>query len=378
MILTDAVLNAYINANIMLIFAFTLWNFIQFTTRKLNYQLPYIYELRLLNGVFLAILLSPIAIVILAALTQFGLISPNFSMSISDFAVAQYLNGSIEMKATEFEEMLGLRNTFVQHYLAGTTNSGLIIPGIFMIGFITFMGYSIVNIFKLRSILRRSYGWRQFGDLKILLSDTTFIPFSTRSLKTRYVVIPSGMLVDNGDLKMVLGHEFQHIRQGDVEWAFLLEALRPFFFWNPAFYFWKRQVHQLRELACDQQLVSVKKFDVQAYCECLLNVCSNSISKNDKYSIALPTVPFVQVDRSLFKVNAARFLKQRIVAIVEPATSQISHKAFTCLLLPCMALVIFTCLALQGPREWSQDRLMLSTIVNLERLEIRNTLNTAQ
>ncbi len=374
MILTDAVLNAYINANIMLIFAFGLWSLAKYTTQKLNTQLPYILQLRLLNGIFLAIVLSPIAIAALTASIHLGLLSPEFSMRVSDFAVAQYLNGSIEMKAVEFERIMGMRNEVTQSILNLETPVGMFIAGLFLAGFITLLSRSIINIFKLRTILRSSYAWRQCGSLKILLSDKTFIPFSTRSLKTRYVVIPSGMLVENNDLKMALAHEFQHIRQGDVEWAFALEALRPFFFWNPAFYFWKRQVQHLRELACDQQLVSSRKFDAKAYCECLLKVCRNSIRKDDSYSIALPSVPFVQVDRTPFSINAATALKQRIVAIVEPAAAPVSRKAFACLLIPAMVMVMLASLTIQSPSDWSQDRLMLSTIVNLERLEVRNTL----
>ncbi|MEH6360783.1 MAG: M56 family metallopeptidase [Amylibacter sp.] len=373
MILTDAVLNAYINANIMLIFAFALWNFTQYTIKKLKIQLPYVLRLRLLNGVFLAIALSPIAIATIAGFIQIGLLSSGFSMSASDFVVAQYLNGSIEMKAVEFERILGIRNALMQNVLSPNTSTGFYITGLFSIGCTAFLGRSIINIFKLRSVLRSSYAWRQFGNLRILLSDTTFIPFSTRSLKTRYVVIPSGMLAESDDLKMALGHELQHIRQGDVEWAFILEALQPFFFWNPVFYFWKRQVQHLRELACDQQLVLNKRFNIQAYCECLLKVCKNSIRKDDSYSIALPTVPFVQVENSPLGLDAAASLRQRIIAIVDPVTAPISRKAFACLLLPSMALVILMSLTIQKSGDWSQDRLMLSTIVNLERLENRNS-----
>ncbi len=374
MILTDAVLNAYINANIMLIFAFGLWSLARYITQKLKVKLPYILQLRLLNGIFLAIVLSPIAIMALTASINLGLITPDFSIRVSDIAVAQYLNGSIEMKAVEFERILGMRNEVMQSILNFETPAGVFIAGLLLIGFTTHLGQSIINIFKLRTILSSSYAWRQCGGLKILLSDKTFIPFSTRSLKTRYVVIPSGMLAESNDLKMALAHEFQHIRQGDEEWAFVLEALRPFFFWNPVFYFWKRQVQHLRELACDQQLVSDRKFDAKAYCECLLKVCKNSIRKDDSYSIALPSVPFVQVDKTPFSVNAATALKQRIVAIVEPAAAPISRKAFACMLLPAMALVMIASLTIQSPSDWSQDRLMLSTIVNLERLEVRNTL----
>lgn len=373
MTLTDTVLNAYINANIMLIFAFALWNFTRYIINKLKFQLPYIFQLRLLNGVFLAIALSPVAIIALTTCIHLGLISQDFSLRASDFAVAQYLNGSIEMKAVEFERILGIRNTLTQDIFTLETSIGIFIAGLFFVGFATLLGRSIINIFKLRSILRKSYVWRQFGNLKILLSDTTFIPFSTRSLNTRYVVIPSGMLAQSDDLKMALGHEFQHMRQADVEWAFVLEALHPLFYWNPVFFFWKRQVQQLRELACDQQLVANKHFDIQAYCECLLDVCKNSIRKDDNYSIALPTVPFVHVDSTPLGLNAAASLKQRIIAIVDPVAAPISRKAFSCILLPTMALVILASLSIQRSGDWSQDRLMLSTIVNLERMENRSS-----
>jgi beta-lactamase regulating signal transducer with metallopeptidase domain len=377
MILTESVLNAYINANIMLVFAFALWNLTRFLADRMKFQLPYIFQLRLLNGVFLAIVLSPVAILLINAFIQFGLLPPKFSISVSDFVIAQYLNGSIEMKATEFEQMLGIRNAMIQGVLNAKSYTGHILTGLFAIGFAIVIGRTALNIRKLRSILRTSYTWRRFGNVKILLSDTTFIPFSTRSLKTRFVVIPSGMLTNSSDLKMALAHEFQHIRQGDVEWEFILEALRPFFFWNPVFIYWKRQVQHLRELACDQQLISKQTFGIQAYCECLLKVCRNSIRKNDQYSIALPTVPFVQVGHSMLGPNSAKFLKKRIVAIVDPTiTAPISRRAFACLLLPSMALVIFAALTIQAPRDWSQDRLMLSTIVNLERLETRTA--TAQ
>jgi beta-lactamase regulating signal transducer with metallopeptidase domain len=373
MILTETVLNAYINANIMLLFAFALWHLLRYLSNKLNFPLPYIFQLHLLNGVFLAIALSPIAIGMMAALMQLNLIPPDFSMRASDFIIAQYLNGGIDMKASEFEQVIGLRGTLTQNFLNVDTVAEYITVGLFLTGFTALIGNSLFNIIKLRSILRSSYTWRRFGALHILLSDTTFIPFSTRGLNTHYVVIPSGMLAENDDLKMALGHEFQHIRQGDIEWAFVLEALRPFFFWNPVFFFWKRQVLHLRELACDQQLVTTRKFNAKAYCECLLHVCQNSIRKDDRYSIALPSVPFVQVSRPPFGMSSTKALSERIVAIIDPVPNPISRKAFACLLLPTMALVILTSLTIQAPGDWSQDRLMLSTVVNLERLDHVNS-----
>ncbi len=375
MITAETVFNAFINANIMLIFAYFLWSFTRYILKKFKAPLAYVMQLRLLNGMFLAIALSPLAVFALAVFMQVGLISPSFSISISDFAVAQFLHGNIEIKATEFEKILGLRETITQNILSLNTPASTFIVGLFVAGFSICLASSLLHIFKLRAILRSCYQWRQFGDLKLLLSDTTFVPFSTRGFKTRYVVIPSGMLANSTDLKIVLHHEFQHMRQGDVEWEFIQEALRPLFFWNPVFLLWKRQVQKLRELACDQVLISNKKLDALTYCECLLNVCSNSIRKDDRYSIALPAVPFVHIDQRPFGVSTQEFLKQRVIAIVEPVRrKRLSRKAFRMLLLPSMALVILTSLVLQEAADWSQDRLMLSTIVNLERLEARNSV----
>lgn len=374
MIATETIFNAYINANIMLLFAFSLWGFTRFIITKFKIPLAYSLQLRLLNGVFLAIILSPLVVILITQLTHVGLLSQSFAMNISDFSIAQFLNGSIEMKASEFEKVLGLRSAFTENVLGMNSNIATISVAIVSIGFALLVARSLKNIFKLRSILRSCYEWRQFGNIKLLLSDTTFVPFSTRSFKTRYVVIPSGMLANNKDLKIVLAHEFQHMRQGDIEWEFIHEVLSPLFFWNPAFILWKRQVQKLRELACDQELVITKKLDIRTYCDCLLNVCRDSLRKNDRYTIALPTVPLVQVDRRIFGLNSEKFLKERIVAIVEPTTLPFSRKAFRFLLLPCMALVILAGLSLQKSGDWSQDRIMLSTIVNLERLDARNSL----
>jgi hypothetical protein len=41
-----------------------------------------------------------------------------------------------------------------------------------------------------------------------------------------------------------------------------------------------------------------------------------------------------------------------------------------------LAGVLLSAMAIQSPGDWSQDRLMLSTIVNLERLDEINRMST--
>jgi len=42
------------------------------------------------------------------------------------------------------------------------------------------------------------------------------------------------------------------------------------------------------------------------------------------------------------------------------------------LMLPLMAFIVFSSIIIHNGSDWSQDRIMLSTIVNLERLDVIN------
>ncbi len=172
---------------------------------------------------------------------------------------------------------------------------------------------------------------------------------------------------------MAIGHEFQHMRQFDLEWEIALELLRPVFFWNPAYYLWKRQVEQLRELSCDQRVLVRKRYDPKIYCDCLLHVCQNSLVKGPLFSVALPKVALIQMDRALFGRNSALFLRQRVNSLLDGNAEKYPKSVFVGLMIPLLAIVAFSTLALQKPDDWSQDRIMLSTIINLERLAERNS-----
>jgi len=374
MIQINSILDAYIDANLLLIFAFSMWIVVRFLVAKLGMSHAYTTQLKLLNGVFLAVALSPFFVFGFGQILQSGVVSNEFSLNLSDFVLAQYLNGSIEMKPTQFENILGMRDAFTDNLLGLKTTTSIVIAAFLASGFAAVVTRTTLSVIRLRRIIRNSFAWRRFGNIHLLLSDTTHVPFSTRSLRKHFIVIPSGMLAQNDDLRMALGHEFQHLRQGDIEWEITLEMLKPLFFWNPAFLFWKRQVEHLRELTCDQQVLSRKGYDVQAYCECLLRVCHNSLRKTNRLQIIVPSVAFVQVDRSLFGSQSVRFLRHRMTSLFDADLGDRYNKSFRLLLVPLMGIIILTSLAIQKPNDWSQDRIMLSTIINLERLDVRNSL----
>ena len=171
---------------------------------------------------------------------------------------------------------------------------------------------------------------------------------------------------------MAMTHELQHIRQGDINWEIAMEVLRPLFFWNPAFILWKRIVDQLRELSCDQQVLLRKKINIKDYCECLLRVCQNSLKYKNGMPVIVPVVAFAQVDKFPFSTNSTIFLKRRVTSLFElPKEPQAPRKLWY-LMLPLMAFIVFLSLIIHNGSDWSQDRIMLSTIVNLERLDVIN------
>ncbi|MCX8509463.1 MAG: M56 family metallopeptidase, partial [Rhodobacteraceae bacterium] len=201
-------------------------------------------------------------------------------------------------------------------------------------------------------------------------------PFSTRGLRRRIVVLPSSMLAEPDDLRIALGHELQHLRQHDVDWEIGMELLRPFFFWNPTFYLWRRQVEELRELSCDRQVLERKGYDVASYCQCLLRVCHNSLKRKRLFAISTPVVALVQTENRLFGHRSAQVLRQRMVSLIDGKAERHPRILAGLMLAPLVGLTLLAAISIQRPGDWSQDRLMLSTIINLERLAEMNAQST--
>lgn len=375
MIPGDALLNAFIDANILIVVAFALWSVARFMLHRAGFKHAYSTELKLLNVIFVAIVVSPFLVMAVRALQGAG-VGAGVNLNLSDMVVSHYLNGGFQMKASDFEHLLLMRDTFTQNVVQAAGWIAWAAIATFIAGFavgLVRLAYSVVCLSR---IVSHSYAWRQFGRIHVRLSDRTLVPFSTRGLRNYYVVIPSGMLTRKNELAVSLAHEFQHLRQGDIEWEILLEAIKPFFFLNPAFHAWKRKVEDLRELACDSQVLTRGRIGVRDYCETLLSVCQQTLRRDRAFVIAVPKVTLVTADRSALRDGKMSFLERRITSLLD--ASRLSHPqlVYFAIGLPLIAAILFTAVAIQKPGDWSHDRLMLSTVVNLERLDEINRLST--
>ena len=371
----NAVLDAFINANILIVVAFGLWSVVRFCLRHAGLKHSYSIQLKLLNAVFLAIVISPFLVLLFNQAQSLGFVS-SANVNFSDLIVSYFLNGGFEMKATEFERLLTVRDTFTTDVMNSAGMLAWIAIAAFLSGLIIGTGRLAYSIFCLHRIVSSSHRLRRFGRVQIRVSDMTLVPFSTRGLRDYLIVIPSHMVGRSEELRVSLAHEFQHLRQGDIEWEMALEALKPFFFLNPAYHAWKRRVEDLRELSCDSEVLARGRIDVRAYCDTLLSVCQHSLRRDRNFVIAVPKVTLVTADRSAIKEGGTSFLEERIISLLERQV--LRRQKLMSLIIGCtlVGLIAFTAIAIQSPKDWSQDRLMLSTVVNLERLDEINRVSS--
>ncbi|UWQ23968.1 M56 family metallopeptidase [Leisingera aquaemixtae] len=360
---TDVLLNAYIDLNILLLAGTLLW----FAARKALARSPlgraYRPQLRLLNGMTVLLAASPVLIL---AFTHYVIAHPpNFS----DMLVSQYLQGNVSMSAGTFEATLGLREDAVRGLTSLQPLWAQAVAAAFAAGALLCLAHVAASVFRLRQNLAGAFTWKRIGRVQLMVSDDIRVAYSTRGLLRRYVVLPSALLNDPRDLRLTIAHELQHFRQRDIECEFLLEMLRPLLFWNPAFYMWRREVRLLREFACDQALMARPGFDVRAYCECLIRACAHAARGPGLFMRRSPAVALV--DRRETRRGAS--LQRRIIAVTAVQPRGPNSLGWGLVSLAMAGVVLATAMLLQRPSDWSHDRIMLSTIVNLERMASRNT-----
>lgn len=375
MIAGEALLDAFINANILFFIGYGLWLVARYALKAAGLKHAHSIQLNLLNAVFVAIIFAPLVAMIFNAAKKSGM-TGGMNVNLSDMVVAYYLNGGFEMEASRFESLILTRDRFM---LSVLTADGLIAQtaiAIFATGLILGLVRLCTSVVCLRRIVAQSYEWRSCGRLRIRVSDRTLVPFSTRGLWHYYVVIPSHMLLSVHETKVAIAHELQHIRQGDLEWEVVLEALKPFFFLNPAFRAWKSEVEHLRELNCDAKVLSRGRINVRDYCETLLSVCQKTLRKDRAFLLAVPKVTLVTADRTSLFEERRSFLERRILSALELRRPTARPLLFIAVCVPLLAAMSMSTLSIQQPGDWSHDRLMLSTVVNLERLEKINKLST--
>lgn len=145
---------------------------------------------------------------------------------------------------------------------------GLLSAAVF--GFAVGLVQLMRSIVRLRRVIRESFLIRRIGSIRILASECERTPYSFRTLRRHYVVIPSEMLGRPVELRVAIFHELQHHRQGDTLAVHGIELLKLLFFINPFVHFLENKISTFQEFACDECLVDRKKVSPHAYGSCLI------------------------------------------------------------------------------------------------------------
>jgi len=362
----DSLVNLLFDANVAIIVAAIAVSISERALSFAGYARSYKIRLRLVMASVYILMLVPIILQTLNG--AIGLQFPNFS----DLLVSQYLKGNISMAATEFDSLLTFRKRVVETVTDGSSFALLGVAMVFLAAALARVGYILFSLFHVQQIVRRSISIRSIQRVRIVISDEINVPFSTRSFFRFYVVLPQSLLVKQKLLKISIGHELQHIRQRDINCEILTTAMSPLFVLNPAFWYLTRKIRSLREFACDFAYLQKSNCAPRTYACGLVKVAEMAFVKQPTRAVYAFSVPLVGRNK-LFSRSIKSGLAERILVIANGEGDRPSSTFVNSLVMMMFVVLHMGIAAMQQSQSWSYDRIMISTVVNLERLNQINS-----
>ena len=127
-------------------------------------------------------------------------------------------------------------------------------------------------------------------------------------------------------------------------------------------------------MSCDQKVLARGRLSIEQYCGCLLRVCADRFHRPKLFQLRLPEVALAETRMGFIGNRPARLLANRLLHASDVSGCAQPPAKIVLVAALLFALVSSLSFAVQQPHGWSQNRLMLSTIINLERLETRNRI----
>jgi len=305
----------------------------------------------------------------------------SFGTTGTDLIVAQYLKGNINLSAVQISEVLTVKNTFFEGLFGGKSIlSKTLLISFVLVGLLRVI-YIGINVAKIRKHLADSVVYFRTRRVVVSISSKTIVPYSTRGILKYHIVIPENLISNPRAFRIALGHEAQHIRQGDVDWEILLTLASPLFALNPAFWLVSDRIRRFREYTCDAAYLKKPGIHPRDYCLLLVDFAMRL--RQDKLMRCNSThVISVQLcgQDGLFSRGKKSALRKRIIALSQGSSLIDRGYAKYIDLAPAFLLLFLVgsgVLMAAKPADWSHDRLMLSTVANLERLDKINGFEVA-
>lgn len=293
-------------------------------------------------------------------------------INATDAVVAQYLKGNISISAMEMNRIVDMRANWVSDIALGASIASKVVLAVFLSAAVFRMAYLIVNYIRIRRAVSGGTIFRKTRRLTVVASSDITVPFSTRGPWRHFIVLPQNMMDDHAAVAMALGHELQHIRQGDVTAEVLISLMSPIYVLNPGYWYLSSRIRKLGELTCDRAYLARRLQDAHSYSLRLLSIAraaSKVRRQPSAFGVAL-------TGRAMLGSGRKSMLKSRILEIARDIDQPARETKWVGLTLSAFLSIAIVCSAtsLSKPADWSHERIMLSTVVNLERIDELNTL----
>lgn len=360
----EQLLNLLIDANLVVLVAAAAFLLVEACLVACGYRRAYATRFWLLMGALGFAALMP--------LLSYGIKAAPISVPhFSDFLISQYLKGNISISAVSFDSLLSARSTTLQALYSGSSLWVTTVAAFVATAVVGRFAYILLNAVRITAAVRNGYCIRTSGRVKIVVSSDIDVPFSTRGLRTFYIVVPQSLLVDAKTMAIAIGHELQHVRQRDVTVEVLVAIISPIFVLNPGFWLLSQKLRKLREHTCDVAYLKRSHHGARDYAKALLMVAKQAALSRRSSRIGSLSVPFA--GRSLpFSRTTKSGLVQRVLAIADGDVETPSKALPSVLLLVAATIMVFGAAAFSRTTGWSHDRIMISSVANLERLSLRN------
>jgi membrane-bound lytic murein transglycosylase D len=123
---------------------------------------------------------------------------------------------------------------------------------------------------RLMNLCRSLPTIKRHGRVRLCAADRAPAPYAARAGAEAFIVVPTDLVADGTRLRLVVDHEAEHLRRGDLLAAGLIGVLRLLYYWNPALALWERAVAELQDLACDRRVLQRRRISALDYSRCLL------------------------------------------------------------------------------------------------------------
>jgi beta-lactamase regulating signal transducer with metallopeptidase domain len=108
------------------------------------------------------------------------------------------------------------------------------------------------------------------GQVQLLMLEGIHSPATFGWMRPTILLPPICLEQDEGELRDIFRHEFQHVRRRDFVFSTVASFCRALLFFHPAVWYAKRRLELESELACDLAVISQSPERRATYAECLV------------------------------------------------------------------------------------------------------------